>query len=416
MNNKRIYNFFTISFLFFVCLGCSNLGNGSSSEIEKLGENQEYVFSSNYLDLNNFKKGIAIHPQGYQMAFNGGCTDFIPVEQGDNIVFGYSINEIKNMRFVAAYDSRLEIVPSAGCYDGTSLFTVPSGVSYIRISLFDNTLLSDARINKSTTLLRYEPFKREIGKIGDNELKKQEYNAKYRPYTTIYSEEEKRNAIIKPIGILHKPYCCIISDDGLKEVANYSIPMAIRKGIPMTFGLMKYSEVLEEPYLSILKDAVFNHGFEVAQHGWVRYTNYTEDQLDYLFDIQKEYLSSFGFNVESAICPAHAINDVVQAVAARKLKALRTGYYHRRYDWYANGPESNCCSVDCINISVEPLVDHQAHINYACENNLIYVGFYHENELNKRKKEQIEAIIDYAKEKGMEFCTLSQIAELGSKE
>ena len=151
-----------------------------------------------------------------------------------------------------------------------------------------------------------------------------------------------------------------------------------------------------------------------------RYTAYTEDQLNYFFDLEKEYFDDLGFETKTAICPAHAISELVSAVASQRFEALRTGYigtgdYPYSYGWYANGPKSNLYSLDCINISGEPLVDHKKHIDEACRNNWLIIGFYHENELNSDKKEKIEKIIDYALNQGMEFCTLCEVPHLSER-
>ena len=390
-------------------------------ETELTLEGKEIVYSSNMLDMEHFKRGKAINPNGFLMDFNGGYTDFIPVKYGDSIIYGDGIKASKYIRYVTAYDAKKRLLPDKGCEDGTDVYEVPHGVCYIRLSLYKETMFADSRINISPTLLKYEPYKQEISEIGEKKRRRETYNRKYRPFTTNYSKQSVDEASYKPLGELSKPYFCLVSDDGLKEEATYSIPMAISKGIPMTLGLMKYSEIWGEPYLTTLRDAVENHGFEVAQHGWTRYTEYTEDQLNCFFDEEKEYFESMGFEPKTAICPAHSISKLVAAVASQRFEALRTGYigktagYKYGYGWYANGPTSNLYALDCINISGEGLSDHKRHIDDACKNNWLMIGFYHENELNDAKKEKIEATIDYAKEKGMEFVTLSEVPHLSER-
>ena len=386
------------------------------TELTKQG--LEVVYSTNMLDMDHFTFSKGLTTDGKEVSLKGGYTDYIPVRYNEPIVFGNGIKGGKYMRYITAYDYEYNVLPDLGSNSGTSLYVVPKTVSYIRISLYSDSLNEIARINKSEKLLRYEPFSKEIAPVGTAKQRMEDYNQRHRPFTTVLSEEEMIKAAYKPLGELNKPYFCLISDDGHKDVANYSIPMAISKGIPMTYGLMKYSEVLEEPYLSVLKDAIENHGFEVAQHGWTRYTEYTEDQLNYFFDTEKEYFDSLGIETKTAICPAHNINELVSAVASQRFEALRTGElsekegYPYSYGWYANGPTSNVFALDCYNLSFESLAVYKKHLDEVCENNWLFIGFYHENELNKERKEQIEAIIDYAKEKGMEFCTLSQIPHL----
>ena len=391
-------------------------------ETELTLEGKEIVYSTNMLDLTHFNRGRAINSSGSFSHFDGGYTDFIPVKYGDNVVFGEGINASRYIRYVTAYDAKKRVLPECGCEGGTNVYEVPHGVCYVRLSLYSNTMFSDSRINISPTLLKYEPYKKETAEIGEKRKRKEAYNRKYRPFTTNYSKVSVDEASYKPLGELKKPYFCLISDDGLKEEATYSIPMAISKGVPMTLGLMKYSEIWEEPYLTTLRDAVDNHGFEVAQHGWTRYTEFTEDQLNYFFDLEEEYFESMGFKPKTAICPAHSNSKLVEAVASQRFEALRTGYigknigYKYGYGWYANGPTSNLYALDCINISGEWLSDHKRHIDDACENNWLMIGFYHENELNDAKKEKIEATIDYALEKGMEFVTLSEVPHLSERQ
>lgn len=384
-------------------------------------QGKEIVYSTNRLDLERVTKDKALTPNGREVDFKGLYTDFIHVKYGERVVFGDGIDGVRYMRFVTAYDSHMRLLPNKGDNNGTHTYIVPHGVVYIRLSVYYSNLFSDSRINISETLLRYEPYCKEIAPLGEGKRRQDEYNNKYRPFTTT-RVNELQDASYKPLGELKKPYFCLISDDGLKEEATYSIPMAISKGVPMTLGLMKGSEILQEPYLTTLRDAVTNHGFEVAQHGWTKYTAFTEDQLNYFFDLEKEYFDSMGFETKTAICPAHAIDELVSAVASQRFEALRTGYignsegYKYGYGWYANGPTSNLYALDCINISTEPLKDHKNHIDDACANNWLMIGFYHENELDDEKKAKIEAIIDYAKEKGMEFCTLQEVPYLSNRD
>lgn len=382
-------------------------------------QGMETVYSTNRLDLEHFTFGKALTPGANLVDFPGGYTDYIRVKHGDTIVYGDHIDGIRYIRFVTAYDGHKRVLKNKGSESGTHAYLVPHGVKYVRLSLYSSTMFSDSRINISKTLLRYEPYYEEIGPIGENERRRQEYDELYRPFTTVKASE-LHDTSYKPLGILKKPYFCLISDDGVKEAATYSIPMAISKGVPMTLGLMRGSEILDPKHINTLRDAVNNHGFEVAQHGWTRYTTYTEDQLNYFFDLEKEYFDSLGFETKSAICPAHSISELVSAVASQRFEALRTGYigtgdYPYSYGWYANGPTSNVYALDCINISGEPLVDHKKHIVDACQNNWLIIGFYHENELTPEKKAKIESIIDYALEKGMEFCTLSEVPHLSEK-
>ena len=90
---------------------------------------------------------------------HGFTKNFIPVSQGDEIVCGYQNGTASNMRYVTAYDASYTPVPSAGSSTNITKYTVPSGVSFIRISclltIFNETYF---RINRGGTVLPYEAY------------------------------------------------------------------------------------------------------------------------------------------------------------------------------------------------------------------------------------------------------------------
>ena len=110
-----------------------------------------------------------------------GYTDFIRVKRGDNIIYGDHIDGVRYIRFVTAYDSQKRLLIDKGSECGTHSYLVPSGVKYIRMSLYSSTMFSDSRINISKTLLRYEPYYEEVGPIGETERRRHEYDELYRP-------------------------------------------------------------------------------------------------------------------------------------------------------------------------------------------------------------------------------------------
>lgn len=102
------------------------------------GESIESLFSIDYgvnlLNLDEKVDGKYVDPTNGVLYTNSSyrTTGFIPVQPGQTIVFqsGY---QIVPMRFLAAYNANKENVSSAGATDASS-YTVPNGVSFIRMS------------------------------------------------------------------------------------------------------------------------------------------------------------------------------------------------------------------------------------------------------------------------------------------
>jgi hypothetical protein len=220
---------------------------------------------------------------------------------------------------------------------------------------------------------------------------------------------------------------CLVTDDGYEGVCQYSIPTIVKdRNIPMTFAIMRGSPCLSEELLPILKDAVTNHGCSVSQHGFKRFTEYNEDQLNAYFDAEKEYFDSIGLTMTSAVCPGHDISEMVAAVAGTRFGVLRTGYngngskisgyMPNQYGWFANGEKSNVKALDCFNIATESVGARKVHIDDAIENNYLIIGFYHEWELDNYNGSfshtELEEVIDYAIQRGIEFITLDQVTDI----
>jgi hypothetical protein len=343
-------------------------------------------------------------------------TDFIEVKEGEVLNCGFGFYALRPFRFVTAYDVNKNVVADAGV-EVKGKYTVPNGIRYVRVTVNNEHCVNeDFRISTGNYLLRYEEYSQSKMPIGTAKTNKEMYDIKNAPITTL----GLTNALMyKPLGNMTKPYYCLITDDGYEGVATYSIPTLVKgKGVPMTFGIAKTSPVLEEQYLPTLKDAIENDGCTVAQHGFTRFTEFNEDQLNAFFDAEKEYFDSIGLEMKGAICPGHNINAMVSAVCGNRFKCLRTGYLTQDkelgtvYPFQVNGSKSNVYALDCINISTETLQAHKNRIDYAVENNCVVIGFFHEWEIEDEQKAQIEAIVDYAIEKGMEFVTLDQIPYL----
>ena len=129
-----------------------------SQELDSLQENFQEKISSKYATVEpvNWFDGSAVtegilKADGTVMESTTRIfTDFIPVQAGDAIRQYYSTSETKiYRRNVCAYDSEKNVLSSKGSDSaGNGTWTVPSDVSYIRMTI-DKTYLSQAIITKN---------------------------------------------------------------------------------------------------------------------------------------------------------------------------------------------------------------------------------------------------------------------------
>lgn len=221
----------------------------------------------------------------------------------------------------------------------------------------------------------------------------------------------------KPLGVLSKGYICLSCDDGANTLATYTIPMLKQKNVPCTFGLMSDSKVMENPeYVSLIKDMVKNNKCSVAQHGRDSFTSYTETQLVSFLDSERAKFKQQGIEVEGAICPNHDYNDLVSAVVGGKYGVVCTGGTNKPvyYSHYTLGPRSNLYALYRASVQSITLDKLKAAIDAAYADHYIYMPFWHDNAFasDPAQQEKLEAMIDYAKSKGIAFCTVGDIEKL----
>lgn len=393
----------------------SSVTHRHTGRINKVNSAAEWVYGNNLLDTENLTANKYINKAGTMGSSNDySVTDFIEVRPGQKICCGYGAYAPKrNIRYVCAYDINKSAVEASGA-ETVETYVVPEGIRYIRISILNATLANaDFRICEGNAVKRYEPFTHILAAKGSGEINKKFYDLKNQPITTLGLTTALS---YRPLGQLSKPYFCLVTDDGYEGVATYSIPtFVVGKSIPMTFGVAKTSPVLENPEtLEVLMDALENNNCICSQHGFTRWTQFAnEDQLNDFFDQEKEYFDSLGIEIKGAICPAHEINNTVRAVVGNRFGVVRTGYISSgNYPNNLNGPRSNIFGLDCTNLKDYSLDDNKARIDYAVSNNMLMIGFFHEWEIETADKTRIEAIVDYAISKNMEFITLDQIPYL----
>ena len=373
--------------------------------------------SENVLDKTNLTIGKYINKSGsIGTSSSYAYTDYIKVREGD-VVKGYANKQSTlTLRYVCAYDNKKVVIASAGAENASS-YTVPNGVSFVRITGYartDNSGINSpyARIFLNGTDGKYQAYK--FGDVTD--FATENYAAtqilKNYPLTTI-TPYMLNLLSYRPLGTLTKGYICLVSDDGDADVATYTIPMLQSKGdIPCTFAVMKSSEVFStQSGTDALIDAVQNHNCEIAQHGGITWDQYDELTLNSFFDDEKAYWDSIGLTPYGAVCPAHNINNLIRVICGGRFGCVRTGYADGvpYYPNYTNGAKSNIFGLTSQSSVDSTLNGHKTTLDYTKANNLLRIIHWHENELTAEKKTQLEGIIDYAQEIGLTFITMKDI-------
>lgn len=243
------------------------------------------------------------------------------------------------------------------------------------------------------------------------------------PFSTVLKNMVKGMSY-KSFGELSKGYICLSCDDGYSQLATYTIPMLISKDVPCTFNIWYHaknnipSQVLSnDAYRTIVLDAVNSHGCEIGQHGNERWAKdeeqngFTERELNEFFDSEKEYWDSIGVDVKSACCPAHKNDELVRAVCGNRFGIVRSGYDYvdNHYDFYTSGARSNLYGLSSVNVNSFTLANHKSAIDYVKANNKVYMLYWHDWDLNDLQKATLESVIDYAKEQGLQFVTMSEL-------
>ena len=255
------------------------------------------------------------------------------------------------------------------------------------------------------------------------------YNADLTLYETTdviskMPEYVQKNLAVKHIGQLSKPYICLTSDDGEEELATYTIPMIIEKNVPMTFCIWGTSEVMLNPsYLATVKDAVDNHGCEIAQHGrdaWVQGEQWnglvpTEQQLYEFFEAEKSVFEAAGLGeVKGCACPYGYVTPALMAQCGGYYGVFRTTNFYTEgynvfYDHACCGPRTNMYGLYSRGITAYSTEEWIANIDYAIANNYLIVIYLHDANLSANDKVKLETIIDYAKTQNVTFCNLGDI-------
>ena len=252
----------------------------------------------------------------------------------------------------------------------------------------------------------------------------------------------------RPLGQLQHSYLCLTCDDGTAGLESYTIPMLAQKNVPCTFGLWATSSregatrrytpsviLQSQSGIQAVKDAVTNFGCSVAQHGYINWTDLTEEELNDFFDREKEAFMDLGITISGAICPSHCVDNRVRAIVGGRFHSVRAGYngflttedqinkvagdVFTPYGIYT-GARSNCYSYTSFNIIDvdKPIEKLQQILQTAIANNYVMIVYWHDwnfidtDDNYLANRERLEAFIDYAKTTSITFCTLGEIPTL----
>lgn len=307
-------------------------------------------------------------------------SERISVSEGD--IFSTAVYPF---RYVTAYNGTAIEAKSA---EAVMSYTVPSGISEVILTMY---IASTGSVMKCVK----------------------------EPYNLFYNSLSQKN-----VGYFEKPYICLSCDDGADELATYTIPMIISKGVPCTFGLYKTSPVFQHGHTQTVVNAVNNNNCDVAQHGGQHsWTDYNAEELVAFFDDEEQFWRSIGVDVKSAIYPTHLSNPMVRAITGSRFGCCRSGYNYDGilyYDdeskpsgmlpYYGTGARSNLYAMSSWNMPAgKDLQFTKNCIDWAIANNKLIHFYWHDWDLDSVSKQVLEDAIDYAKTQNINFIKLSEV-------
>lgn len=383
---------------------------------------RHFILSSNIFD-GEFLSGQGIRDTGASFSDNnyGVTKNFIPVDPGDSIV-ATNNNGLRLMRFICAYDKNFRVLADKGLSGGTySYWAVPDGVYYLKITSPASIISAiDFAIYRSKGLVFKTPDQYNIVDTDNRNL----LRIKRTPLSLMPNYITQALSY-RPLGCLTKGYICMMTDDGTAGLASYTIPLAIRENIPMTFAVMKESAVFADGTMTAtVLDAVNNHNCDLAQHGGTLWDLMSEIDLNNFFDDEKAFFDNLGVELKGAAIPQHRTNSLVKAVAGARFGVVRSGYSGQGeddnpndsitnyYDYYTSGARSNLFGLSSYNCAGTSISYNHSAADYAKNNNKILIVYFHEFDTGAQQQVVVEDLITYAKSIGLEFIKLGDIPTL----
>ena len=223
------------------------------------------------------------------------------------------------------------------------------------------------------------------------------------------TEAVRKPMSYKPLGVLDKPYLCIIADDGKMSLLNTTIPLIQEKDVPITFALFKDSQILQSNVADV-KDMIENHGCSVCQHGIPSFVGMSETELVEYLKTENEYFESVGINVKGLVYPNNEYDEISECVCGSLYDVCADGLHPEPYN-YLNGKTSNLFNLG--RLSLISASNPKNNLNYAIANNLLMIAYFHDDDLQEQQYyTKVSEFIDYAKSRNVTFVTLGDISGL----
>lgn len=386
--------------------------SGAAADAKSTGDSLA-VTSSNVLNPATLSENTYINAYGGESTNTAyATTDYIPVESGDVVVVTAGNQTSRQIMTAVAYNASKTRI--SGTAEEAYSYTVPNGASYIRICLNQSLLTDDTRINIKGVREIYEPYY--TGKVSEYVEKNRTDIFKLFSLPIESLPAYIRNGLIyKPLGNLSKGYICFTSDDGNTGDATYTIPTFISKGVPCTLALFKGSQILQtQEGIALVKNAVENYDFCVAQHSGSYWTEWNEYQLNTFFDSEKEYFDSIDIPLYGAVNPGMETTDICRIVAGNRFGTFRTDYTEGKpyYDRYISGPRSNMNSLPSQNLVDLGLDSWKDKCDKTLANHWLMMIHFHGNQIDQTVLALLENVIDYAINIGLTFVAQKDIPNL----
>ena len=139
-------------------------GEAVRSQLKAVNNNFETIYGKNLYNEKNNEHFVIMLPDGkkYPNYSSYILSDYIPVTPGRTIFASYTResdnNHIKaSMRYITAFNSDFQVIADAGSDANSNQYTVPEGVSFIRVSIH-STYWNELQLAYDKTQTSYEQF------------------------------------------------------------------------------------------------------------------------------------------------------------------------------------------------------------------------------------------------------------------
>jgi hypothetical protein len=359
-----------------------------------------------------------------EMTFQNGSNLFVEFAETYTIVFplepdtDYIVNKtILTSRFRYAFTDSYPFVrytehTAVTTADDQYSFTFNSGsYKYITILVLSTAVdptLSIDDVLKSITIAKGSSIVEPTLKVAD-----------------LLSDDYINLVKIRQVGTLHNSYIALSCDDGNNALATVTIPMLndlkteLGHNIPVTLGLMSTSQIFSNSTnLGIVADYLDDQKGSVAIHGSVHYPTLSNSQLFDFLNQQKAFLTTNLQAPSSIIYPYHDYDDASQTIAGSFYGVCCTGGAKRPITYgqvgdqpFCNGERSNMYTLYRFSILHNPMTENtiKQAIDYAYDHNMIFLPWWHDNEITDDNKHLIQYCIRYASSKGLKFINVGDI-------